>query len=143
MSTPIEPHECHLTGYYETPPSATEAEKCMEGPPVDYRGCPLYSLQDYIVGHQVGAERVYAPYVSVAMDQDLKLPYGTLVYIPTLDAHYGKRIVFKAVDHGGDFISKGFSKCDIRCKTLLDSTDDFLNRDDGHAIYVMLPPAQN
>lgn len=42
-----------------------------------------------------------ASYVSVAMDQYLNLPYGTILCIPELDRKYGKHIIFKVHDAVG------------------------------------------
>lgn len=130
LRNPIYSHLCKLTGYYDPPLVAPETVKRMEGQPVDIYGHPLFSLQEHVAGA--------APYVSVAMDEDLRIPYGAMIWIPAMDAKYGKRLVFRAVDHGGDFVGKGYSRADIRCATLADADDDFLNRPEGHEIFVMM-----
>jgi 3D (Asp-Asp-Asp) domain-containing protein len=75
-----------------------------EGGYVDRRDTQLYTLQAYLRGE--------APYVSVAMDVNA-FKYGTKVRIPEIDKHYGKKIEFRIVDTGGDFVGKGRSRIDI------------------------------
>lgn len=90
------------TGYY---PHNSK----MEGGFKDKIGKPLHTLQDFLDGS--------APYVSIAIDKKLyksgTVKYGDSFRIPELEQKYGKKIIFKAVDTGGAFTGKGFSRIDI------------------------------
>ena len=89
----------------------------MEGGCTDSKSMPLFTLDQYLSGG--------APYVSIALDRKLyrrgKIRYGDEFRIPALDARHraelervGRRhIVFRAVDTGGGFTGKGFSRLDL------------------------------
>ncbi|MGZ3661088.1 MAG: hypothetical protein ACXVB9_05255 [Bdellovibrionota bacterium] len=87
------------TGYY---PNGSR----MEGGFKDRAGRPLRTLQDYLKGK--------VSYVSVAMDyKDTKLPYGTILRIPSVEKEFGRCIQFRVVDTGGRFKNKGTKKIDL------------------------------
>ncbi len=92
------------TGYYPTPSATGSDENRLEGGPNDRLGAPLQTLQDYLEGK--------ASYVSVAMDAGA-FPYGTELCIPEFEAKYGRQIVFRVVDTGGDFVGQGTSRIDV------------------------------
>lgn len=100
------------TGYY--PDSSA-----MEGGYVDRQGKKLNTLQDFLAGK--------ADYVSVAMDKNEKIPYGTKLRIPELEKKYGKPIEFRVVDTGGAFTGKGTSRIDICTANEKASTDPTIN----------------
>ena len=75
----------------------------QEGGPVDRRGFPIHTLQQFLEGK--------APYVSVAMDGDFQ--YGQRVRIASLEAKFGRPIDFRLVDTGGAFQGRGTDKIDV------------------------------
>lgn len=101
------------TGYY---PDAS----ALEGGFTDRQGKPLRTLQDFLKGE--------VQYVSVAMDKDLKIPYGTTVTIPEIEASYKKPIEFRVVDTGGAFTGKGYTRIDICTADEPASRDPAINR---------------
>ena len=104
------------TGYYPY-------NNKMEGGYVDKKGKPLCTLQDYLDGK--------TDYVSIALDNNLykngTIKYGDKFRIPELEQKYGRYIEFRAVDTGGAFKNKGFSRVDICTKTSKDSMDSTIN----------------
>jgi hypothetical protein len=104
------------TGYYPD-------NSAMEGGYNDMKGNKLNTLQDFLQGK--------APYVSIALDKNLyaqgKVKYGDVLRIPELERKYGKVILFKAVDTGGAFTNKGFSRVDICTGSAKDSQDPIVN----------------
>lgn len=128
------------TGYY---PHNSK----MEGGYKDMMGKPLHTLQDFLDGK--------APYVSVALDKDMyehvikrgrenyrktgkskykkyltlepKIKYGDTFRIPELEKKYGRKIIFKAVDTGGAFTGKNFSRIDIATRSAKHSHDATVN----------------
>ncbi|XP_064598676.1 uncharacterized protein LOC135465385 [Liolophura sinensis] len=100
------------TAYYPDPSP-------LEGGYNDRHGVKLRTLQDFLEGS--------ASYVSVAMDQYLNLPYGTILCIPELDRKYGKHIIFKVVDTGSAFNHKGYSRIDICVRDQQHSYDAAIN----------------
>lgn len=100
------------TGYYPD-------NSAMEGGFVDRQGKKLNTLQDFLAGK--------ADYVSVAMDKNQKIPYGTKLRIPELEKKYGKAIEFRVVDTGGAFTGKGNSRIDICTANEKASTDPTIN----------------
>lgn len=86
------------TGYF--PDSSA-----LQGGYVDRRSKPLQTLQQYLRGK--------ASYVSVAMDNENGIPYGTKLRILELERKYGRVIEFRVVDTGGAFYGKGMSRIDI------------------------------
>lgn len=105
-------HQSRGSGYYPH-------NSRMEGGYVDRRGNRLYTLQDYLAGR--------APYVSVAMDKNLRIPYGTKLRIAELEKKYGRPIEFRVVDTGGAFTNRGFSRIDICTASRRDSLDPTIN----------------
>jgi hypothetical protein len=95
----------------------------MEGGYKDMRGKKLHTLQDFLKGK--------SPYVSIALDKNLykkgSVKYGDTFRIPELEKKYGRPIVFKAVDTGGAFTNKGFSRVDICCGSRKDTLDKTIN----------------
>ncbi len=112
MGPPSQTAASRGTGYY--PDSSP-----MEGGYVDRRGKKLNTLQDYLAGR--------APYVSVAMDKNMKIPYGKKLRIPELEKKYGRPIEFRVVDTGGAFTGKGTSRIDICTASRRDSLDPTIN----------------
>ena len=100
------------TGYYPD-------NSAMEGGFVDRKGKKLNTLQDFLAGK--------ADYVSVAMDKNENIPYGTKLRIPELEKKYGKPIEFRVVDTGGAFTGKGTSRIDICTANEKASTDPTIN----------------
>lgn len=100
------------TGYYPD-------NSAMEGGYVDRKGAKLRTLQDFLAGK--------ADYVSVAMDKNMKIPYGTKLRIPELEKKYGRPIEFRVVDTGGAFTGKGNSRIDICTASKKDSLDSTIN----------------
>ncbi|GMU56853.1 MAG: hypothetical protein AMXMBFR33_59990 [Candidatus Xenobia bacterium] len=105
-------HQSRGSGYYPH-------NSRMEGGYVDRRGNRLYTLQDYLAGR--------APYVSVAMDKNLRIPYGTKLRIAELEKKYGRPIEFRVVDTGGAFTNRGYSRIDICTASRRDSLDPTIN----------------
>lgn len=100
------------TGYYPD-------NSALEGGFVDRQGKKLNTLQDFLAGK--------ADYVSVAMDKNQNIPYGTKLRIPELEKKYGKAIEFRVVDTGGAFTGKGNSRIDICTANAKASTDPTIN----------------
>ncbi len=104
------------TGYH---PANTR----MEGGYVDAQGRPLGTLQDYLDGR--------ADYVSIALDRRLyergAVRYGDRFRIPELERRYGRPIEFRAVDTGGAFTGRGFSRVDVCTRSAHDGLDDGVN----------------
>lgn len=104
------------TGYY---PHNSK----MEGGFKDKVGKPLKTLQDFLDGS--------ASYVSIAIDKNLykngTVKYGDSFRIPEMEKKYGKKIIFKAVDTGGAFTDKGFSRIDICTDNKSHSLDKTVN----------------
>ncbi len=111
-SAPTGTHRSRGTGYY---PHNSK----MEGGYLDRKGKKLHTLQDYLAGK--------APYVSVAMDKKMKIPYGTKLRIAELEKKYGRPIEFRVVDTGGAFTGRGTSRIDICTGSKKDSLDKTIN----------------
>jgi len=102
------------TGYY--PDSSA-----LEGGFNDRHDKPLRTLQAFLGGE--------AEYVSVAMDKNLQIPYGTKLRIPEIEAAHGnKPIEFRVVDTGGAFTDKGYTRIDICTADKKASEDAAINR---------------
>ena len=119
----------------------------LEGGFHDMKGKSLHTLQDFLEGK--------SKYVSVAMDEDMyahiiadrreayqktgkakykkylsmepKISYGDTFRIPELEKKYGRKIVFKAVDTGGAFKGKDFSRIDIATRSEKHSKEKTIN----------------
>lgn len=100
------------TGYYPH-------NSRMEGGYTDRRGNKLNTLQDYLAGK--------APFVSVAMDKNMKIPYGTKLRIKELEQKYGRPIEFRVVDTGGAFTGRGTGRIDICTANAAASRDATIN----------------
>lgn len=128
------------TGYY---PHNSK----LEGGYHDMLGKPLRTLQDFLDGK--------AEYVSIALDKNMyehyikaqrkkfektgrekyrkymdmqpQVKYGDTFRIPELEKKYGKVIIFKAVDTGGAFTDKGFSRVDIATRSNRHAKDSTIN----------------
>ncbi|MFN8576185.1 MAG: hypothetical protein U0354_04960 [Candidatus Sericytochromatia bacterium] len=104
------------TGYY---PHNSK----LEGGYHDKKGKKLNTLQDFLDGK--------ASYVSVALDKNLYktgvIKYGDKFRIPELEAKYGRKIEFRAVDTGGAFTNKKFSRIDICTGSKSDSLNKVVN----------------
>jgi hypothetical protein len=79
----------HLTHYYPWDVK-TDAERKMEGAPVDRKKNPLYTVEDFLAGK--------ASYVSLAGDYTI-FPYGQKMLVPWGD----KTLVGRVTDTGGHF----------------------------------------
>lgn len=89
----------------------------LEGGFKDKLGKDLCTLEAFLNGD--------APYVSVAMDK--RIPYGTKLCIPELNAKYGRNIEFRVVDTGGAFTGKGHSRIDICVADASSANDSTIN----------------
>ncbi|XP_076284784.1 uncharacterized protein LOC143211206 [Lasioglossum baleicum] len=90
---------------------------------VDVNMKKLRTLQDFLDGR--------AEFVTVSMDLDSGIPYGTKVCIPDLNAKFGRQIPLQARDttHYSDGNSKSpdFSHIDICVRTEEDTYDNAVN----------------
>ena len=111
MSTLV--YHARGTGYYPD-------NSALEGGFKDRMGKDLCTLQDFL------AQKVN--YVSVAMDKDLNLPYGTKLGIPEISASYKTSIEFRVVDTGNAFTGKGYTRIDICTANYSSSLDPAVNR---------------
>lgn len=109
----LQTHRAKGTGYY---PDAS----LLEGGFNDRCGKPLRTLQGFLKGE--------AEYVSVAMDENLNIPYGTKVTIPEIEASYMMPIEFRVVDTGSAFTGQGYSRIDICTADWSSSLDPAINR---------------
>ncbi len=104
------------TGYY---PHNSK----MEGGYLDKKGNKLTTVQDVLDGKAKSA--------AIALDKNLyksgQVKYGDSFTIPEMDKKYGKHIDFRAVDTGGAFTNKGFSRVDICTGSKKDSLDPTVN----------------
>ncbi len=104
------------TGYYPY-------NNKMEGGYFDKIGKKLNTLQDFLNGK--------SDYVSIALDKNLYkkgvIKYGDKFRIPELEKKYGRKIEFRAVDTGGAFTNKKFSRIDICTGSKKDSLDKVVN----------------
>ncbi|XP_016842409.1 uncharacterized protein LOC100119572 [Nasonia vitripennis] len=103
-----------LTAYY--PDFTSDAESDY----LDSRGKKLRNLQDFLDGR--------AEYVTVAMEELPRLSYGSVVCVPELNQHFGRRIPLQVRDHGMNLDGKGFTRLDICVRTEADSYDNAVNR---------------
>lgn len=76
----------------------------LEGGFKDRKGHSLGTLQGFLAGK--------SRFVSIAMDVNA-FPYGTVLYIPSLNEKYKKIIPFQVVDTGGAFKNRGKTRLDI------------------------------
>ena len=109
-------HTFHATGSGYFPDKSA-----MEGGFTDIRGKKLNTLQDFLQGR--------ADFVSVAMDENLGIRYGTKIKIPELDKQFGKKIEFRVVDTGSALKGKGHRRIDICVENEKASLDPAIN---GH-----------
>ncbi|MEQ8192113.1 MAG: M15 family metallopeptidase [Candidatus Eremiobacterota bacterium] len=104
------------TGYY---PHNSK----MEGGYLDKKGNKLTTVQDVLDGKAKSA--------AIALDKNLyksgQVKYGDSFTIPEMDKKYGRHIDFRAVDTGGAFTGKGFSRVDICTRSKKDSLDPTVN----------------
>jgi 3D (Asp-Asp-Asp) domain-containing protein len=110
---PVTTYEAKGTGYY---PDASS----LEGGFTDRHGHPLRTLQDFVNGK--------SEYVSVAMDKELNIPYGTKLRIPEIEDAYKTKIEFRVVDTGSAFTGKGYARIDICTADSTASLDPAINR---------------
>jgi hypothetical protein len=107
----------------------------IEGGFVDKHGKSLQTLNDYVTARQQHPNdpSKWPPYVSIALDKRLYangvVKYGDKFRIPELERRFGMPIEFRAVDTGGAFTGKGFSRVDICTASRRDSLDPSVN---GH-----------
>lgn len=109
-----------LSAYW---PATNAEELTMEGPDVDTRDKPLYSLQDYLEGK--------APWVSVAADHS-EFAYGEPIVIKELNEKYKREIDFRVHDAlHADRVKAGKGtgtrRLDIRVSSRQEGLDDSLN----------------
>ncbi|XP_022903071.1 uncharacterized protein [Onthophagus taurus] len=86
----------------------------------DVKGNPLCTLQDYVDDR--------TNYVTLSMDENLKIPYGTSVCIPELNNHLGHRIRFEVRDSSSDIFQSGYKRAEICVRSETDSYDVNYNR---------------
>ena len=111
-----------LTAYW-TPDNWTDygnrpEVRKMEGGPNDRKGKRNHTLFEYVAGKYIDPTNPLNQYVSVAGDVTDDSPlstYGTKVYIPAIEqaVNGGKEIIFRVVDTGGAFKTKGTTKLDV------------------------------
>ncbi|XP_044254948.1 uncharacterized protein LOC123005327 [Tribolium madens] len=87
---------------------------------LDKKGENLSTLQDYLDNR--------AEFVTLAMDEGLKLPYGTKVCIPELNQHFGHRIILQVRDTSSDLRGSGYKRADVCVRSEIDSYDVTVNR---------------
>lgn len=66
-------------------------------------------------------------YVTVSMDEDLRIPYGTRICIPELNAHYNRRINLQIRDSASNVKGHGYRRVDICVRSEADSYDQIVN----------------
>ncbi|KAF7274600.1 uncharacterized protein LOC143190603 [Rhynchophorus ferrugineus] len=86
----------------------------------DKQGRKLKTLQDYLDDR--------SNYVTLGMDEQLGIPYGTKVCIPELNKHFGHRIRLEVRDTSFDLYGLGYNRADICVRTEIDSYDITVNR---------------
>lgn len=104
------------TGYYPD-------ESKIEGGWTDMHGRPLNTLQDFLVGFEVGPDGRHRQiqYVSAAMDP-IAWPFGTYLFCDELQEKLkdyivgGRRLVLQICDTGGAFTGQGLARIDICTK---------------------------
>ncbi|XP_062546824.1 uncharacterized protein LOC134212733 [Armigeres subalbatus] len=111
-----------LTAYRARPNSEDKRDY------TDLKYQTLYTLQAYLDDR--------APYVTVGMDPNLKIPYGTPVCIPELNLHFRRQIKLQVRDTDDDLIGGGYRHVDICVRTQADSFDDFVNMLDATLVFL-------
>ncbi|XP_052901016.1 uncharacterized protein LOC128307293 [Anopheles moucheti] len=86
---------------------------------LDAQNRKLYTLQEYLDNR--------APYVTVGMDPDLRLPYGKEACIPELNRHFRRAVRLQVRDTHEDLRGGGYRRVDICVRTQEDSYDDVVN----------------
>lgn len=86
----------------------------------DKEGNALKTLQDFVDDRN--------QYVTVAMDPNLNIPYGSAICIPELNKHFGHRIRFRVCDSSSDLLGTGYGRADICVRSEVDSYDINVNR---------------
>uniref|UniRef100_A0A182W4R2 Uncharacterized protein n=1 Tax=Anopheles minimus TaxID=112268 RepID=A0A182W4R2_9DIPT len=86
---------------------------------LDIENRKLYTLQEYLDNR--------APYVTVGMDPDLRLPYGKEACIPELNRHFRRAVRLQVRDTHEDLRGGGYRRVDICVRTQEDSYDDIVN----------------
>lgn len=66
-------------------------------------------------------------HVTVSMDEDLNVPYGTRICIPQLNEHYRRRINLQIRDTASNVKGQGFRRVDICVRSEADSYDHAVN----------------
>lgn len=61
------------------------------------------------------------------MDEDLNIPYGTVICIPQLNAHYRRRIILQVRDAANNVQGQGYRRVDICVRSEADSYDHAVN----------------
>jgi hypothetical protein len=116
----------HGTGYFPD-------DSAMEGGFFDKHGKALHTVNDYVAARQQHPHDPsrWPPYVSIALDKRLyhngTIKYGDTFRIPELERKFGMPIEFRAVDTGGAFTGKGFSRVDICTSSRTNSLDATIN----------------
>lgn len=103
-----------LSAYYPNDESESE-----EGN-LDMRGKQLNTLQDFL-DDQVN-------FITLAMDPELKMPYGTVVCIPELNRHFNRRLNIQVRDTGSEVKRSYYSRAEICVRAEADSYDNAVNR---------------
>ncbi|KAJ3658748.1 hypothetical protein Zmor_010469 [Zophobas morio] len=87
---------------------------------LDIKGKNLRTLQDYLDNR--------ADFVTLAMDENLDIPYGTRTCIPELNLHFGHRIILEVRDSSSDLKGSGYKRADICVRSEIDSYDITVNK---------------
>lgn len=88
---------------------------------IDKNGKKLRNLQDYVDNRD--------SYVTLSMDENLHIPYGTPVCIPELNKHFGHRIRIEVRDTSDELTGMGYTRADICVRSEVDSYDKTVNRE--------------
>lgn len=91
-----------------------------DGELYDKNGEILNTLQDFL--------DFRAQFITLAMDENLKIPYATPVCIPELNKHFGHRLRIEIRDSSVDLKGMGFKRADICVRSESDSYDIAVNR---------------
>ncbi|KAJ6640116.1 hypothetical protein Bhyg_12865 [Pseudolycoriella hygida] len=86
---------------------------------LDTKGHALATLQDFLAGK--------IDFVTVSMDEGLKIPYGTPICIPQLNAHYRRQINLQVRDSANNVKGRRYRRVDICVQSESDSYDPVVN----------------
>jgi 3D (Asp-Asp-Asp) domain-containing protein len=94
---------------------------------LDVKHFKLNTLQEFLDNR--------VPFVTVAMDNSLKIPYGTVVCIPEINRHFRRNVRFEVRDTNDDMTGEGFRRLDICVRSEADSYDDIVNLENATLVF--------